>query len=312
MIALLGLQLGLPVLLAGVALGLPALSLVGRIAQLAALGAITLALVIAGLWLLPPWWFVWLYALAFLAALALAFLTPPRAVWPRRATSWGATLVLLAVTVVVGREAALGLLGRRLPDEPAVSLTFPLRDGHFLVVNGGTTDRVSSHVATLDPSFRGYRDYRGQSYAVDIVQLNGWGAASAGIFPGDPRKWRIYGTPVFAPCSGAVKHAEDGIPDTPVPVQDRRNMTGNSVLLDCGEFEVLLAHLAPGSVQVQAGQPIRTGQLLGRVGNTGNTGGPHLHMHAQRRSPTSALIAGDPLPMRIDGRFLVRNDHVIR
>jgi hypothetical protein len=46
------------------------------------------------------------------------------------------------------------------------------------------------------------------------------------------------------------------------------------------------------------------------VGNTGNTGAPHLHIHAQRSSTTSAPIAGEPVPMLIDGRFLVRNDHL--
>ena len=37
------------------------------------------------------------------------------------------------------------------------------------------------------------------------------------------------------------------------------------------------AHLQPGSVSVAAGQRVRAGDLLGRVGHTGNSTSPHLH-----------------------------------
>ena len=39
------------------------------------------------------------------------------------------------------------------------------------------------------------------------------------------------------------------------------------------------AHLQRGSMSVQQGQRVRRGQVLGRVGNSGNTNGAHLHFN---------------------------------
>ena len=47
--------------------------------------------------------------------------------------------------------------------------------------------------------------------------------------------------------------------------------------------EVILAHLKQGSVAVTAGMKVNTGDVLGQVGNSGNTSQPHLHIHAERR-----------------------------
>lgn len=304
---LLLLQLLLPLALIAWLLARPAEDALGRVAQVSALTTVVGALAISGLWLFPPWWSVWVYGVAAgLAALSVG-LGKSRRLTPR-GWGWIRLLGLTLLTIYAGREAYLGYQGRRPPATPAVALQFPLAEGSYLVVNGGTDRRVSSHMLTLDPSFRGHRDYRGQSYGVDIVGLNRWGGTSSGVFPRDPTAWAIYGAPVLAPCDGRVKASGDGVPDTPVPIPDRRQMTGNFVLLTCGEFEVLLAHLAPGSVAVSQGQAVKAGRRLGRVGNTGNTNTPHLHIHAQRPSATAALIAGEPLPMTFGGRFLVRND----
>ena len=42
---------------------------------------------------------------------------------------------------------------------------------------------------------------------------------------------------------------------------------------------VMFAHLKEGSVEVEVGQVVSRGQVLGHLGNTGNSGAPHLHMH---------------------------------
>jgi murein DD-endopeptidase MepM/ murein hydrolase activator NlpD len=78
----------------------------------------------------------------------------------------------------------------------------------------------------------------------------------------------------------------------------------------------LLAHLAQGSVRVGLGQTVIAGQRLARVGNTGNTTEPHLHIHAVRgrvTSPGQLAATGDPVPMLFDGQSapLRRHDTVI-
>lgn len=79
-------------------------------------------------------------------------------------------------------------------------------------------------------------------------------------------------------------------------------------ILQCGQVQVLLAHMREGSVAVRQGQSVQTGQKLGEVGASGNTATPHLHIHAQRPGSTDALFDANPLPVRIDGRYLVRGD----
>jgi murein DD-endopeptidase MepM/ murein hydrolase activator NlpD len=102
----------------------------------------------------------------------------------------------------------------------------------------------------------------------------------------------------------------DGLPDMAVPQMDREHMAGNHVLLRCADADVLLGHLKPGSLRVTEGSQVLIGSVIAEVGNSGNTGEPHLHIHAQLPGTASAPFSGDPLPVRINGRFLVRNDRV--
>ncbi|WP_210183628.1 peptidoglycan DD-metalloendopeptidase family protein [Microvirga guangxiensis] len=81
-------------------------------------------------------------------------------------------------------------------------------------------------------------------------------------------------------------------------------------ILRCGGFVVLLAHMRAGSVRLKPGDDIKTGDEIGAVGNSGNTGEPHLHIHAQRPGPADAPLSGDGVPIRFGGRFTARNDVV--
>ena len=55
-------------------------------------------------------------------------------------------------------------------------------------------------------------------------------------------------------------------------------VAGNYVIVDHenGEFS-MYAHLQEGSILVKAGESVKKGQVVGKVGNTGNSGAPHLH-----------------------------------
>jgi murein DD-endopeptidase MepM/ murein hydrolase activator NlpD len=189
-----------------------------------------------------------------------------------------------------------------------VDLRFPLEPGRYYVANGGSNTTVSSHAATLAQATPRQRQYFGQSHAVDIVAIGRWGLPSTGLNPPEPKRYRIFGARVLAPCEGSVVLAVDGKPDMRVPVMDSANMAGNHVLLRCGGADILLAHLRRESVSVAAGDVVRAGRVLGQVGNSGNSALPHLHIHAQRRGTVSAPLSGTPLPMRVNGQYLVRGD----
>lgn len=74
---------------------------------------------------------------------------------------------------------------------------------------------------------------------------------------------------------------------------------------------MVLAHMMEGSIAVTEGQTVDEGQPLGRLGNSGNTSEPHLHIHAWRTG-SGSMLEGEGVPIRFDGRFLVRNSLVFR
>ena len=94
----------------------------------------------------------------------------------------------------------------------------------------------------------------------------------------------IYGQPVLAVADGRITAAVDGLPDLPVGGYTRQDMAGNHLVLDTGGGHyVLYGHLQQGSLRVQAGEQVRVGQVLGQVGDSGNSGEPHLHLQVQNR-----------------------------
>ena len=271
-------------------------------------GAWLVAIRLAGVWLVVPWYLPLVFAALLLATIPRAFPSIRRrpvlpAGW-RLITPVVAALAIAAVSAVI----ATALRGARVPGPP-VELAPPLRGGTYLVANGGSTSLVSAHVMTLGPEPR-FRRWRGQSYGVDLVRVDAAGRRARGLLPGDPAGYFIFGDTVVAPCAGRVVSSSDGLADLPVPEMDRDHMAGNHVVLECGGHWVLLAHLRQGSVRHRAGAVVRMGEPLGQVGNTGNTGEPHLHIHAQLPGSRDMPMGGDPVPITIAGRYLVRGARV--
>ena len=265
------------------------------------------AIELTGLWLVVPWSLAIVY---FIILVLAAYLIARRPVppWPQQRVEWVGLALNALLAIAFAGLAGTAVRARWPPHEQIVDLEFPLRDGVYFVANGGNSDLINAHIQTLTaPRFR---DYRGQSYGVDIVEVNSFGIRANGLVPRDPRAYVIFRKPIHAPCSGIVLRAEDGRPDMPPPRPDREHLPGNFVFMDCGGVHVLLGHMQQGTVRVRPGEQIRAGAVLGNVGNSGNTNEPHLHIHAQRPAKNRRFLSGDPLPVRLNGRFLVRNDRL--
>lgn len=144
------------------------------------------------------------------------------------------------------------------------------------------------------PSINSHRWCRNSEFALDV-----------GAFDDTLRRVQIAGTPVCAACSGVVEQVFDGLEDTTddtdLDALERRygeapRIDGNHVLLRHPQGELsLYSHLAKGSVAVQPGQTVETGQLLGRVGSSGSSRIPHLHFHVMRES-----LQGPGVPVVFD------------
>ncbi len=95
----------------------------------------------------------------------------------------------------------------------------------------------------------------------------------------------------------AVDRFPDQIPNHDVPVT-LREADGNHVILALGHGRfAFYAHLKPGSVRVKRGDRVRRGELLGLLGNSGSSTGPHLHFHVMN-GPSP--LASDGLPFVFD------------
>ena len=268
-----------------------------------------LAIAVAGPWLALPWYLPWVFAGLLLGVTVLSArrMRASRGVSRRRSSRLG--IVARAVLLVVLLGAAVVALSARAEfAESAVDLTFPLRGGTFLVANGGSHELVNAHLKTL--SGERFHPYRGQSYAVDLVRVGRWGSRRSGLSPDSPAGFAIFGDSVVAPCAGRVLRAVDGHPDVRAEGVEPHALEGNHVLLECGRVWVLMAHLQRGTVRVMEGDRISVGDLLGRVGNSGRSDEPHLHIHAQTPGTRESPLGGEPVPMTFEGRHLTRNDRV--
>lgn len=302
---LLLLQLALPL---SVVLGnglVPVASRVGLVLRALAVALALVLLALIGVWLVPPWWMPWALGLLHALLVLRAWRRPPLCGPTLRRAEAG-----LALAAIVGLAVLLAgpLGGRRAPDV-ARDLAMPLGPGRYLVTSGGSDAAINAHFMTLGQEFA---HVVGQSHAVDIVAIDRWGRRARGLAPVDPAAYLIHGTLILAPCAGTVLATMDGLPDNRVPETDRTHLAGNHVLLECGPHAVLLAHMAPGSVAVAAGEEVTVGQRLGTVGNSGNTAAPHLHIHLQERAgPGAPALSGRPLWFTVEGRFLVRGQRLV-
>jgi len=303
------LQLLLPVALLAVLARLPPDGKLNFWIQLIATAFVLFAVALAGLWLALPWWLANAYPIVLGVC---AVLGGQRSPWtpglPSGVAAWAHAVAFTALGAFAAGVVFGALSGRLAPPGEAVQLAFPLGPGTYLVANGGSDLVVNSHQRMLDERDPRLTRYRGSAQAVDFVALDALGLTANGFMPDDPKEHLVFGREVTAPCEGEVVHAEDGHPDRAVGEPDRDSFAGNHAILRCGGVDVVLAHFTPGSLAVKEGERVRTGTFLARVGNSGASDAPHLHVHAQKPGGPLSPMSGEPVAVRFGGRYLVRSD----
>ena len=171
----------------------------------------------------------------------------------------------------------------------------PLRGGPWLAANGPGAE--SGHRRAMIPLFGSY--YIAQRFAIDWVKLD----ASNKTFSGDSLKnssYYAYGNDALAVADGIVTEVKDSIPENVPGVNSRavpitlETVGGNHVIVDIGGGHyAFYAHLQPGSIRVKLGARVKRGQVLGLVGNSGNSTEPHLHFHV---SDASSALGSEGVP----------------
>ena len=210
---------------------------------------------------------------------------------------------LLGIGLFVVLNVLVGVAPRADTDDVVV-LGSPVR-GRWMALNS-PSQRLPSH---------GTRT-RGQLSAVDVSNPSGDASpplVRGGLRGSRPEEYACFGAPVHAMAGGTV-----------VRVRDRRRdhrarntwqglafmltfegllreaggtgrVLGNHVVVDHGDGTfAAYAHLRRDTAAVREGERVVTGQVLGQVGNTGNTSAPHLHVQLMDRARVDAA-AGLPM-----------------
>jgi hypothetical protein len=188
----------------------------------------------------------------------------------------------------------------RLSTSKPLVLRPPLRGNRWVVMNG-CCGLGGAHRVAMIPVNGGL--WIAQRYAIDYMRLDGKGR----FFEGDehvPEHYADYNADVHAAADGTVVETLNTLDDqVPGKLPDPstiniENIDGNHVVMDLGGgYYAFYAHLRKGSVTVKRGDRVKAGQVLGKLGNTGNTSAPHLHFHIM---DSASVLGSDGLPYVID------------
>jgi murein DD-endopeptidase len=143
--------------------------------------------------------------------------------------------------------------------------------------------------------------YSPERFAIDWVKV-GPNGDSHHDDTGRNENFGGYGEPIHAVAEGEVTQVVDGIPENtprvlPQPIT-LDNIAGNYVVLRVAANRyVTYAHLQTGSIKVHVHDRVRRGDILARLGNTGQATGPHLHFQV---TDGNSVLESQGVPFVLD------------
>jgi hypothetical protein len=182
-----------------------------------------------------------------------------------------------------------------------VAISPPLTGPNWL--DGNSCCDMTAHRMAMNPLDGAL--WAAERFAIDYVQQSPDGT----IYHGDrakPESYPYFGADIHAVADGPVVGVLDGLPEQ-VPGVNPTGLPldqygGNHVVQDIGDGNyAFYAHLKTGSVKVKVGDQLTTGQVVGNLGNTGNSDAPHLHFH----------VMSTPDPLRSNGLPFVFKDFTL-
>ena len=159
------------------------------------------------------------------------------------------------------------------------------------------------------------------TYAVDFIAVRGRRTATTWDWrtlagTESPDRFFGFGQAIVAPATGTVVSVHDGEPDHDAARSQPARLSyaltqasrarggagalaGNHVILELPDHAafVVVAHLRVGSLRVEEGDAVTSGQRLGDCGNSGNSTQPHVHVQAMD-SEDPFTARGLPLSFR--------------
>ena len=184
---------------------------------------------------------------------------------------------------------------------PSITVRWPLNERTIVAWGGDTVESNAPHTI-----------WASERWAYDLF------IEPADMGSKNLEDYGIYNKEVVAPISGTVVAAYDAEGDILPNTEEFLSLEGNYVYIEIDETGtfLLLNHLKKGSVLVKAGEHVKAGDIIAKVGNSGTTSEPHLHIHHQRQNPIKTIhpIFAEGLPLyfkNIDGNPMPKKDSII-
>jgi murein DD-endopeptidase MepM/ murein hydrolase activator NlpD len=205
--------------------------------------------------------------------------------------------------------------------EAPVMIGFPLR-GEWLAPNT-PGKKIPSHGT----------NQLGERYAFDFLQVD-WARTGRPFYHTSLLRYLFFGVPldkcycwgqeVYAPCDGEIIKTEDGYKERSMvnlfadlsvafknahsfnpEKDDIRTVAGNYIIMKCADHVyAAFAHLQTGSITVSAGQAVKKGDIIGKVGHSGNSTAPHLHFQLM---DSSNILSANGIPCAFEQYDLYQN-----
>lgn len=201
-----------------------------------------------------------------------------------------ASLAIDSIMVTLESKAEKGTVEVRPQHYSQVSkLIFPF-EGPGLVSQGGFNNGGHANASS--------------QFAIDVLGLTPNYAPQTEDLDRN-ESYAGWGRTILAPGDGVVVSVQDGIPDQIKPGTMDANLfvtkagkqvsQGNNLIIEHqgGEFSQIM-HMQNGSLRIKAGDQVKRGQELGKLGNSGNSYGPHLHIQLMD-SANFATASGLPI-----------------
>lgn len=178
--------------------------------------------------------------------------------------------MILAYPITILAENSVLTYPTSSRDTPVVTMQKPIEEG---VLFGGKTYKTHA----VWPSECYAYDILKEPYETGSHQLKDYG---------------IYLEDVAAPVYGTIIGMREDEPDIAPNTEEFSSALGNYIYIKIEETGtyLILAHLEKDSIQVETGDNITEGEIIAKVGNSGTTSEPHLHIQHQKNDPRTVRI----------------------
>lgn len=174
-------------------------------------------------------------------------------------------------------------------------LTYPTSNSEKDTIS--VSNPVQESVLLGGKEYKTHAVWPSECYAYDILK-EPYDTGSDDLYD-----YGIYLADVYCPVNGTVIDCKDTEEDILPNTEEFESLLGNYIFIEIEETGtyLILAHLEKDSVLVEIGEYVTKGTKIAKVGNSGTTSEPHLHMQHQRNNPMEMKfpVCAEGLPMKL-------------